>query len=146
MYKQGLVKFALFIYVVIASGCAFFEGNPAVTDAAIGGVAGAGIGAGAGALIGDAIGSDVGTATLIGAGAGLGAGALIGVAYYNIKLNNEISDNQEQIDKNKTQMQKYQHEIETLRQDMRAETSAVEIDESRFQYIYDGPTLGQYNR
>lgn len=140
-------RFMPICIAILAGGCGAIGNDPLLQTAFGGGVLGSAIGAGTGAIIGNNISDgDVTDSALLGAGIGLAAGTAIGAAYYHYEYEAAIDRNQDQIEANSKHIITTQIEAEELRQRAIAESSRRPLDEASRDQVFDGPTIGQYNR
>ncbi len=141
---------ALFSFIFLATfltSCAGTTGSAALDSGLIGGVAGTALGAGTGALIGEAMSNgDVEESALLGGAIGLVSGIAIGAAVHHYQEQSLIDGNDAQIQSNMEYLQSSQREIDGLRENLEADSYAIQPDESRREYLYDGATVGQYRR
>ena len=129
---------ALFCTAVLSSGCGYHA-----TPLLVGSAGGAAVGAGTGAIIGSAIsGGDVAASALLGGAIGLPVGLAAGMIYDHYsgrstteRQINEIKDNQREI-------LARQREIDSMREELQGDIPQGNPSESRREYRYVGPSLG----
>jgi hypothetical protein len=129
---------ALFCTAVLSSGCGYHA-----TPLLVGSAGGAAVGAGTGAIIGSAIsGGDVAASALLGGAIGLPVGLAAGMIYdyYSTKTITEIKIND--IKNNQREMLAREREIDRLREEIQGDIPTGNPDESRREYRYMGPSLG----
>ena len=132
----------LALSIITASGCSL---NPKEEAGLKGGAIGAGVGAGTGAIVGSVItNGDIAASALLGGAIGLPIGVLAGIAYANSIENSVIDDNQAIIDRNSQEIITREGEIQSYRERLLQDSKAIELDESRKEFIYNGPTIGTY--
>ena len=113
----------------------------------VGGFSGGAIGAGTGAIIASSISNgDVGKSALVGGAIGIPVGIMLGIAYNNYQYHQIVDGNQDQIDRNKARISESQQDIEALRATFQTEASEIQVDPTRAEWIYDGPSVGQPRR
>ncbi|MCB0339304.1 MAG: hypothetical protein KDD53_06855 [Bdellovibrionales bacterium] len=104
------------------------------------------VGAGAGALAGSLIsGAEVGQSALIGAGIGLGTGVVVG-RYLDYQEQKEIEAMKASLIENERILKTQQHQVLELYRAVHEESQRGELPLDKEEVIYDGPTLGTYNR
>ena len=129
---------ALFCTAVLSSGCGYHA-----APLLIGSAGGAAVGAGTGAIIGSAIsGGDVAASALLGGAIGLPVGLAAGMIYdyYSSQTINEIKIND--IKNNQRLILAREREIDRLREEMQSDIPTGNPPESRREYRYMGPSLG----
>lgn len=144
------MKYRLLALVSAAALCfcgCYQRVDPVARGAAVGGVAGSAVGAGTGALIGAAIAhGDIGASALLGAGIGLPVGMVLGAMYVKMHQDDTIERNEKRIVENRQQILRRHQEIEELRHRLHSDSADVHVDEELREYMYQGPSLGNYYR
>jgi uncharacterized membrane protein YebE (DUF533 family) len=146
MRHFNISKFLSFsVAAAILCGCSMSERSQ--QHALVGGAAGTVVGAGTGAAVGAAIANgDIATSALLGGAIGLPIGIVAGLAFQNMEEQSEINQNDSRIRANQSRIQSTQKEIEDYREKLLAESNDIEIDESKGEHKYIGPSLGNYYR
>ena len=130
------------VLAVLITGCAVSPKDQAATTGALIGTA---AGAGTGALIGASISNgDIAMSALLGGAIGLPVGALTAYYFYDQSERDELQENQSLIDRNQSQIIAEEENLNTMRNRVERESKGIELDPSRFDYIYNGPTIGTY--
>lgn len=143
--KFGL-RYLLVAFLLVTSGC-YDKPTPMVRDATLGGALGTAAGAGIGAIIGSVISNgDVAMSALMGSGVGLASGIILAVTYRSLSEKNEILSNESRIAENEQELIENYRTIGSIRSDLTSDQAGVELDPSRQEYQYTGPSLGTYNR
>jgi len=143
--KRG--KAIVLSVVIFINSCAYLTEDPVASRAVAGGLIGGGVGAGTGALIGNAMADgDVGMSALVGGAIGAPVGAALLVGYYNYQRSHILRRNEEQIKSNQEIIRETQVQLDEVRNSVLSDSAAIKPDASRADWIYDGPTLGQYYR
>lgn len=136
----------LALLVVAVSGCGETPPN-SLEYGAIGGASGAAVGAGTGALIGAALANgDVAASALLGAGIGLPIGIVLGVAYAASEEQDELEARDSLIASNNEEIMEREEELRRLRLRAVDESSDIQLDESRREELYTGPSVRPYYR
>ncbi len=130
------------VALTVLSGCAARE----VSNPVYWGATGTAVGAGTGALIGSIIANgDVAASAMLGGGIGVGAGILIGYMIDEWEREQKAQMLAE-VRRNDEIISQRQREIQELRTRVDEEAERGDPDVSRREWIYDGPTIGQYYR
>jgi len=129
---------AFFCTAVLSTGCGYHA-----TPLLVGSAGGAAVGAGTGAIIGSVIsGGDVAASALLGGAIGLPVGLAAGMIYdyHSEKTLREIKIGD--IKNNQREILARQREIEALREEVQGDLPQGNPVESRREYRYMGPSLG----
>ena len=130
------------ILAVGICGCALSPKDQAATNGALVGTA---AGAGTGAIIGASISDgDIAMSALLGGAIGLPVGALTAYYFYNQSERDELNENQLKIERNEDEILAEEGNLAAMRERVERESRGIELDPSRFDYIYNGPTIGTY--
>ena len=143
MKRPILILVLALTTVPLGTGCSTTQG---VSNPVYWGATGTTLGAGGGALIGSIIkNGDITASALLGGTLGVVSGILVGYALDRYEqerrdaIQSELRANQEAINQR-------QRQIEELRIKIDADSQRGTPDIDRREWIYDGPTLGQYIR
>ena len=142
--KKSALSFLFLISILSACAPA---GTNVYQDSAVGGLGGAAVGATTGAAIGAMIKNGaVGKSALLGTAIGAPVGVLAGAAYSSYSENAEISNNNKLIQERQADIVANEKDLESLREDIREDSSNVRPAFERREHIYSGPSLGNRNR
>ena len=117
--------------------------SPVQNAALTGGVVGTALGAGTGAIIGAVISrGDIGKSALLGAAIGAPIVAGANAMYKSYKQDKQLNENQKIIDSTQEEITRSEKDISDLRRGINNDSHLIEVDDSRQEYLYSGPSLG----